>query len=57
MTPQAILDFWFGAEPDDAVVAKARAALWWSKNTGTDDEIRRRFEDHVRAAAAGELVS
>ena len=55
MTPQAILDFWFGAEPDDAVVAKARAALWWSKNTGTDDEIRRRFEDHVRAAAAGEL--
>jgi len=52
---ECILDFWFGTNPDDAVVAKEQAELWWSKNRETDDEIRRRFEESVRAAAAGEL--
>jgi uncharacterized protein (DUF924 family) len=53
MTIDTLLDFWFGTDPDDAVVAKA--ALWWSKNKQTDQEIRSRFEDQVRAAAQGEL--
>jgi uncharacterized protein (DUF924 family) len=55
MTIDTLLDFWFGTEPDDAVVAKAQASLWWSKNKLTDDEIRSRFEAQVRAAAQGEL--
>jgi uncharacterized protein (DUF924 family) len=46
-TPETILDFWFGSTPDDTVAAKERADLWWSKNTATDDEIRRRFEIYV----------
>ena len=50
-----ILNFWFGTHPDDAAVAKEQAALWWSKNEATDEEIRRRFEDLVPAAAQGEL--
>jgi uncharacterized protein (DUF924 family) len=55
MTIDTLLDFWFGTDPDDAVVAKEQAALWWSKNKQTDQEIRSRFEDQVRAAAQGEL--
>jgi len=55
MKIETILDFWFGTAGDDAVVAKDQAALWWSKNETHDDEIRRRFEDDVRAAAHGEL--
>lgn len=52
----SILQFWFGADADDAAVGKAQASLWWSKNAEIDDEIRRRFEDAVRAAAAGDLA-
>ena len=55
MKIESILDFWFGTNPNDAVVAKEQAELWWSKNYETDNEMRRRFEDTVRAAAAGEL--
>jgi uncharacterized protein (DUF924 family) len=55
MTIDTFLDVWFGTDPDDAVVAKAQASLWWAKNKLTDDEIRSRFEDRVRAAAQGEL--
>lgn len=55
MNVGGILDFWFGADPDDAIVVKKQAMLWWSKNRESDDEIRQRFEDAVRSAAAGEL--
>ena len=55
MTREAILDFWFGSDPDDRVVAKEKSALWWSKNTQIDNEIRQRFESSVIRAAAGEL--
>ena len=55
MNIESILDFWFGTHPDDAVVAKEQAKLWWSKNGETDDEMRKRFEDAVRSAATGQL--
>jgi uncharacterized protein (DUF924 family) len=55
MIVEDILSFWFGTNPDDAVVAKEQAALWWSKNSQTDDAIRRRFENQLRAATHGEL--
>jgi len=51
---EEVLTFWFGENPDDAVVARAQAPLWWSKNSETDNSMRRRFEDQVRAAARGE---
>ena len=47
MKIESILDFWFGTNPDDAVVAKEQAELWWSKNRETDDEMRQRFEESV----------
>jgi uncharacterized protein (DUF924 family) len=54
-TCEAILDFWFGANSDDGAMPKERAKLWWSKNKEVDDEIRRRFENHVVMAVSGEL--
>jgi uncharacterized protein (DUF924 family) len=55
MNSESILDFWFGTNLDDAVVAKEQAELWWSKNRETDEKMPRRFEESVRAATAGEL--
>ena len=55
MKVEAVLEFWFGSNPDDAAVAKEKSALWWSKNPQVDDEIRGRFEGLVAKAAAGEL--
>lgn len=55
MTIDAIVEFWFGADPDDGAVAKEKSSLWWSKNPQVDEEIRQRFEGLVAKAAAGEL--
>jgi uncharacterized protein (DUF924 family) len=55
MTPETILEYWFGTNPDDAAVAKERANFWWSKNKATDDEIRRRFEIWVILAVSDQL--
>ena len=54
-TPQTILEYWFGSNPDDAAVAAERSNLWWSKSEAVDAEIRERFESLVLKATAGEL--
>ena len=55
MTPETILDFWFGSNPDDMTAAKERSDLWWAKNKATDDEIRLRFETYVILADSEQL--
>lgn len=55
MAIETILEFWFGEDPDDSVVAKNKSALWWSKNSDVDAEMRQRFESFVHRAAAGEF--
>jgi uncharacterized protein (DUF924 family) len=45
-TPSDVLEFWFSDQS---------RALWFEKNAAFDEAIRARFEDTVRAAAAGEL--
>jgi uncharacterized protein (DUF924 family) len=55
MMPETVLEFWFGSNPDDAIVAKEQADLWWSKNSATDEEIRRRFETYVILAVSEQL--
>jgi uncharacterized protein (DUF924 family) len=45
-TPSDVLEFWFSEQS---------RALWFEKNAAFDEAIRGRFEDTVRAAAAGEL--
>ena len=54
-TIESILEYWFGANADDAAVAAERSNLWWPKNPAVDDEIRQRFEPSVLKAASGEL--
>lgn len=49
MTPQTVLDFWFGApEP-------RRSQLWWGKDPALDEEIRARFAGPREQAIAGQL--
>jgi uncharacterized protein (DUF924 family) len=53
--PTSVHEFWFGTDADDAAVIKQQSALWWSKDTDTDDAIRRRFEPTLNAAAQHNL--
>ncbi|MDB5839899.1 MAG: hypothetical protein JWQ23_1851 [Herminiimonas sp.] len=52
---ESILTFWFGTQPDDGLVARQQAKLWWSKNPESDQEIRNRYELLVEQAGRGEL--
>lgn len=49
-----ILDYWFGAAPDDPATAKAKAALWWGRSEAIDAELHERFGATHEAAAAGQ---
>ncbi|MGE0188945.1 MAG: DUF924 family protein [Steroidobacteraceae bacterium] len=53
LQPDDILEFWFGSDQDDAVVADKQAKLWWSKNAAVDAELKQCFEASVLAAASG----
>jgi uncharacterized protein (DUF924 family) len=53
MTPQDVLDFWFGA-PGSAAAAGPRRE-WFVKNAAFDDEIRRRFGAAIDTAIGGGL--
>lgn len=54
-TPETVLQYWFGSNSDDAVVAAEQANLWWSHSETVDGEIRERFESLVLQAGAREL--
>jgi uncharacterized protein (DUF924 family) len=47
-----LLQFWFGDDPDDAAVAKARAELWWGHRAETDELLQSRFGAAASSAAA-----
>jgi uncharacterized protein (DUF924 family) len=53
MTPQEVLDFWFGAP--GSVDAGARRRAWFVKDDAFDATIRERFGDTIDAAVAGGL--
>lgn len=52
---QEILDYWFGAAPDDPATAQRQAALWWGHSEATDAELHQRFDATHQAAVAGRL--
>lgn len=54
-TADTIRTFWFGAQTDDAIVANEQAALWWRKDTNTDEQICRRFGALTASASRGDL--
>lgn len=51
-----ILGFWFGAQEDDADVAKAQQSLWWFKNPDIDREISNTFKTTLEEACKGNLA-
>ncbi len=55
MSPEAILDFWFGDSLRDPAAARARAAVWFQASADFDREIAERFGGGIERAAAGEL--
>ena len=50
-----LLQFWFGDDPDDAVVAAAKAELWWEHRRETDELLQAKFGAAASAAAADVL--
>lgn len=55
VSPETVLQFWFGDDPETSVSNKAYSELWWSKRESTDRGIRERFESTVAGAVAGAL--
>jgi uncharacterized protein (DUF924 family) len=56
-THETLLQFWFGSNTDDKIVAKEQSKLWWSKNSQTDRQIQQRFEPYVAKASNRALDS
>ena len=50
-----LLNFWFGDDTDDAVVAECKAELWWGHRAETDELLQARFGAAASAAAADVL--
>lgn len=49
------MQYWFGADANDAVVAKEKVTLWWKSVPAIDDDLRTRFADLVERAGRNEL--
>ena len=54
-TPDAVLDFWFGAPGPAADVAARQRTLWFGKSAANDQIVIERFADTLVAAGKGEL--
>lgn len=55
-TPDAVLDFWFGAPGSAAEVAARQRALWFAKSAANDRIVIERFAETLVAAGKGELA-
>ena len=54
-TPDAVLDFWFGAPGSAAEVAARQRPLWFAKSAANDQLVVERFAETLVAASAGRL--
>jgi uncharacterized protein (DUF924 family) len=54
-TPEAVLDFWFGAPGSAAKVAARQRPLWFAKSAANDQIVTERFAETLVAASAGRL--
>lgn len=50
-----LLEFWFGDDPDDAAVVKAKTELWWGHSAETDEILQAKFGTAASSAAVGIL--
>lgn len=56
MTPDTVIEFWFGTHHDGYKVSDAVSKKWWSGGPKLDQQCRDRFGDTHHAAACGELA-
>lgn len=54
-TPEAILDYWFGAPGSALEISSRQSALWFGKLPEKDREVSERFTDTYNAAISGAL--
>ncbi len=54
-TPEAVLDFWFGAPGAAADIAARQSKLWFGKSAANDQLVTERFAETLVAAGRGEL--
>jgi len=54
-TPEAILNYWFGASGTAREIADRQSKLWFGKLPGKDREVSERFTPTFNAAATGSL--
>ena len=54
-TPEAILDYWFGAPGTAAEIAERQSSLWFGKRPEKDREVSERFTPTFNAATTGSL--
>ena len=54
ITPDTILDFWFGHTLNDAQTIAARHEIWFSVDEDFDQSVRERFTDVLEQANRGE---
>lgn len=55
MTPEPILDEWFGHLDADGLPPGAKVARWWAKSNDFDDYLRVHYGPFVKQAQAGQL--
>ncbi|MCA9578052.1 MAG: DUF924 family protein [Polyangiales bacterium] len=55
MTPEPILDEWFGDLNADGIPSQAKVARWWTKSPEFDDYLRIHYGTFVKQAQAGGL--
>jgi len=55
MSPEAVLDFWFGAPGSDAAVIERQRSLWFGKSAEADAAVKAGFSDALVDARAGRL--
>lgn len=56
-TPEAVLDFWFGAAGSATDIAGRQGSLWFGKSAANDARVLELFADTLIAAGAGTLDS
>ena len=54
-TPEAVLDFWFGAPGSAAEIAARQRPLWFAKSAANDQIVTARFAETLVTAGQGEL--
>jgi uncharacterized protein (DUF924 family) len=55
-TPDSVLEFWFGTETDEKLIAEKQGPLWWKKKPEVDRLIKDRFAATTQLAAEGGLT-